>query len=172
MKRNKLIQTSTEDEKKKRVKLDKKNEKDRARRRAEMKEQRKTRLARGIEQKEKQSLWKRKLLGWSAWSDNTHDFRIRQSVVLRALRWLNNKIKIDHAALSKLPVDGDLTGLHTMKDTLTDVEELQSTNDKNPHDIGTFIPVAARKMTEEEAVQKSVKDHQSSAHKQVVPWPS
>ena len=42
-------------------------------------------------------------------------------------------------------MDGDLTGLRTMKDTLIDVEELQSTDDKNPHDIGTFVPVAARK---------------------------
>ena len=57
-------------------------------------------------------------------SDNTHrDFRVRQSVVLRALKWLkqNNQyyhdIEINHAALSQLPADGDLTGIRTMQDT-------------------------------------------------------
>ena len=109
-------------------------------------------------------------------SDNTHrDFRVRQSVMLRALKWLKqNKYyhdnEINHAALSQLLADGDLTGIRTMQDTLMDEEDHK--DDDNPNGIVTFVPVAARKMTEQEAVRKSVQECQSSPPDQVVPWPS
>ena len=101
-------------------------------------------------------------------SDNTHrDFRVRQSVVLRALKWLkqNNKyyhgIEINHAALGQLPADGDLTGIRTMQDAFMDKEDYQYKDDDNPNGTVTFVPVSARKMREEEAVKKSVQEHVS-----------
>ena len=111
---------------------------------------------------------------------NSHrDFRVRRSVVLRALQWLkqHNKyyhnIEISQAALSQLPTDGELTGLCTVNDTTVDEEEEQQrTDDQIPHDVTTFIPAAARKLTEQEAVRKAVLERQSSAHAQVVPWPT
>ena len=39
-------------------------------------------------------------------------------------------------------------------------------DDQEPHDIGTFVPAAARKMTEQEVVRKSIEDDHT------VPWPS
>ena len=84
-----------------------------------------------------------------------HDFRVRRSVVLRALQWLkqHNKyyhnIEISQAALSQLPTDGELTGLCTVNDTTVDEEEEQQcTDDQIPHNVTTFIPAAARKLTE------------------------
>ena len=111
---------------------------------------------------------------------NSHrDFRVRRSVVLRALQWLkqHNKyyhnIEISQAALSQLPTDGELTGLCTVNDTTVDEEEEhRRTDDQIPHDVTTFIPAAARKLTEQEAVRKAVLECQSSAHAQVVPWPT
>ena len=62
---------------------------------------------------------------------NSHrDFRVRKSVVLRALLWLkeHNKyyrtIDINPAALNELPDDGDLTGLDEVElETTCDDEE-------------------------------------------------
>ena len=50
-------------------------------------------------------------------TDSHKDFRVRRSVVLRALQWLveNNiyyrDITIDHSVLALLPTDGDLSNL-------------------------------------------------------------
>ena len=112
--------------------------------------------------------------------ENTHrDFRVRRSVVLHALQWLkqHNKyyhsIRIDFEALSQLPVDGDLTGLKSVEDPVLDEdEEQQPGDDKDTHDRGSFVPVAARKLTEEESVRKSVAERQSPASEQILPWPS
>ncbi len=96
-------------------------------------------------------------------------------MVLRALQWLKhhnkyyNSIDIDHAALSQLPTDGDLTGLNTMEDITTDDEVEKPTDDQEPHDIATFVPAAARKMTEQEVVRKSIVDDRRPT---TVPWPS
>ncbi len=49
------------------------------------------------------------------------DFRVRRSVVLRALQWLiehnmyYSNVTIDHSVLSLLPIDGDLTNLPTYR---------------------------------------------------------
>ncbi len=109
-------------------------------------------------------------------SDTSHrDFRVRRSVVLRALQWLKhhkkyyNSIEIDHAALSQLPTEGDLTGLHTMEDVTTDDEVKKPVDDQESQDIATFVPAAARKMTEQEVVRKSIVDDRRPT---TVPWPS
>ncbi|MBA4719395.1 MAG: hypothetical protein HRO68_09990 [Nitrosopumilus sp.] len=113
-------------------------------------------------------------------SDSSHrDFRVRKSVVLRALRWLkqHNKyyrnIEISRAALDELPEDGNLTGLCgvDVKVDVNDEEDLQPTDDADPQDTGSFVPVAARKLTEQESIFKSLKERQSGEKDQTVPWP-
>ena len=113
-------------------------------------------------------------------SNNTHrDFRVRRMVVQRALQWLkrNNKyyrnIDIDVSVLSQLPEDGDLTdkcgvGIEDTAEKQED-EELPS-EDTDPADVATFIPVVARKMTEKDTIRKSV-HHRQPTEDQVVPWP-
>ena len=111
-------------------------------------------------------------------SESTHrDFRVRRSVVLRALEWLksNNKyyrdIEIDTDALNQLPVDGDLSGLTAVEDTLLEREEKSTGEDEESQEVCSFVPISARKMTEEESVRKSVAERQTSLQEQVVPWP-
>ena len=113
--------------------------------------------------------------------DNSHrDFKVRRSVVLRALLWLkqHNKfyhnIEVDHAAVRQLPTDGDLTGLCTVEQTIFDDQQdlEQPVNDENPNDIGTFVPIAARKITEQESIKNSILERLSSTCKKTVPWPS
>ena len=114
-------------------------------------------------------------------SNNTHrDFRVRRMVVQRALQWLkrNNKyyrnIDIDVSVLSQLPDDGDLTdkcgvGIEDTAEKQEEEEELPS-EDTDPADVATFIPVVARKMTEKETIRKSV-HHRQPTEDQIVPWP-
>ena len=93
-------------------------------------------------------------------SNNTHrDFRVRRMVVQRALQWLkrNNKyyrnIDIDVSVLSQLPDDGDLTdkcGVGIEDTAEKQEEEELPSEDTDPADVATFIPVVARKMTEKE----------------------
>ena len=113
-------------------------------------------------------------------SDCTHrDFRVRKSVVLGALLWLkhHNKyyrnVNIDYDSLNELPEDGNLSGLTGIK-TSRNVEEDRPLleNDENSHDAESFVPIAAQKLTELEAVKKSVADGQKSSPWNIVPWPS
>ena len=112
-------------------------------------------------------------------SDCTHrDFRVRKSVVLGALLWLkhHNKyyrnVNIDYDSLNELPEDGNLSGLTRIK-TSRNVEEDRPllVNDENSHDAESFVPIAAQKLTELEAVKKSVADGQKSSPWNIVPWP-
>ena len=63
------------------------------------------------------------------------DFRVRRSIVLRALQWLlaNNvyyrNIRIDPDALALLPEDGDLTGLRSVTVETDDQETPPAQND-------------------------------------------
>ena len=111
--------------------------------------------------------------------DCTHrDFRVRKSVVLGALLWLkhHNKyyrnVNIDYDSLSELPEDGNLSGLTGIK-TSRNVEEDRPLleNDENSYDAESFVPIAAQKLTELEAVKKSVADGQKSSPRNIVPWP-
>ena len=107
------------------------------------------------------------------------DFRVRRKVVLQALLWLkqHNKyyhhIQINQTALNQLPEDGNLTGLCgvEVEASADDAEELQATEDVDLLDAGSFVPVVARKLTEEESVRKSVQERQTKHPEQVVPWP-
>ena len=100
-------------------------------------------------------------------------------VVQRALQWLkrNNKyyrnIDIDVSVLSQLPDDGDLTdkcGVGIEDTAEKQEEEELPSEDTDPADVATFIPVVARKMTEKETIRKSV-HHRQPTEDQIVPWP-
>ena len=92
-------------------------------------------------------------------------------MVLRALQWLKqyNKIyqniEISQAALDQLPEDGSLNSLREVEMDAEDELELQTTDDPNIQDSASFVPVVARKMTEEESIRKSVQDRQSATPK-------
>ena len=53
---------------------------------------------------------------------------------------------------------------------LNENDHLEGDDDEDSHNVGSFVPIAAQKMTEKEAVRKSVAEGQISAQ-QVVPWP-
>ena len=59
-------------------------------------------------------------------------------------------------------------------DTNTDVEEerklLADSEDANPNDVGTFVPVVARKLSEEETIRQTVQERTTNPEL-VVPWP-
>ena len=75
-------------------------------------------------------------------SKSHRDFRVRRSVVLRALQWLigNNKyyrsVTIDSDALALLPEDGDIAGLCSVTLDTPDEEEVEppATQDEDPYD--------------------------------------
>ena len=78
----------------------------------------------------------------------------------------------DQAALNQLPEDGSLSSLREVEMDADDELELQTTDDPNIQDSDSFVPVVARKMTEEESIRKSVQEHQSAAPKlTTVSWP-
>ena len=112
--------------------------------------------------------------------DSHRDFRVRRSIVLRALQWLkkNNKyyqkIEIDLSALNELPEDGDMPGIHEVmtNEAPEDEQEKQPTDDMSAEEYGSFVPAVARKMTEEESIKKSIQDRQSMQPDETVPWPS
>ena len=97
------------------------------------------------------------------------DFRVRRSVVLRALQWLlaNNiyyrNIRIDPDALALLPEDGDITGLCSVtldspgaSDQETPPTQSEDTDPYNAHLATTFVPTNLNPgMTEQETVRKS-----------------
>ncbi len=116
---------------------------------------------------------------------NSHrDFRVRRSVVLRALQWLlvNNlyyrNIHIDPRTLSLLPEDGDLTDLISVTvQSTSDDQELQSAEGADPYDAHlsrTFVPNTVQHLTEQETVRQSVQGRRSALSSSVPPtvsWP-
>ena len=89
---------------------------------------------------------------------NTHrDFRVRRGVVLHALQWLlaKNKyylnVRINLDALTLLPEDGNLTGLHsvTLDSTIDDPESLSAQDEDHydAHFSGSFVPSTTQGMT-------------------------
>ena len=108
-----------------------------------------------------------------------HDFRVRKSVVLNALQWLkeNNKyyqdITIDQSTLDSLPDDGDMTGLCgvMMEMPVLDEEDLQPSDEADPSDVSTFVPVVGKKRTEQENIEKFVQEHQGTCKEETFPWP-
>ena len=116
---------------------------------------------------------------------NTHrDFRVRRGVVLHALHWLlaNNRyylnVRINIDALTLLPEDGNLNGLHsiTLNSTIDDPEPLSAQNE-DPYDEHlsvSFVPSTTQRMTEQETVRQSVQErqpHQQQVAPPMVSWP-
>ena len=108
-----------------------------------------------------------------------HDFRVRRSVVLHALRWLvdNNKyyqnVHINHDALALLPQDGDLTGLASMAvESTDDDQEMPAAQDEDPYDTHltrTFVPIPVQRLTKQETVRQSVQQQLTTPP--TVKWP-
>ncbi len=82
-------------------------------------------------------------------SASHRDFRVRRSVVLRALQWLKTNniyykdVKIDMDKLRQLPEDGDLTGLSTVMMEMS-INEDTTTEQEDPHAANlttSFIPI-------------------------------
>ena len=116
-----------------------------------------------------------------------HDFRVRRGVVHQALQWLmlHNKyyraqgVTIDTSTLAQLPQDGTVSNLVSVTEaslspgtptTSGTAAEGDSYDDHLPQ---SFVPVAVPSMTEQEAVQQSVQQRQSSlcSHGALM-WPS
>ena len=114
------------------------------------------------------------------------DFRVRKSVVHRALNWLvthnqyyrSNHVHIDVNALEQLPHDGNLSQLTSIT-VESDSTEPPATNtpatgppvadtpatSEDPYSAHlpqSFVSIATRSMTEQEAVHQSVQERQLS----------
>ena len=107
------------------------------------------------------------------------DFRVRRSVVHRALNWLvthnqyyrSNHVHMDVNALEQLPHDGNLSQLTaiTVESAITEppatgppVADTPATSEDpySAHLPQSFVPIATRTMTEQEAVHQSVQERQ------------
>ena len=97
-----------------------------------------------------------------------HDFRVRRVVILHALQWLlaisryYHNVCINVDALTLLPEDGNLNGLHsiTLDSTIDDPEPLSAQNE-DPYDAhlsASFFPSSTQWMTEQETVRQSVQE--------------
>ena len=112
-------------------------------------------------------------------SDSTHrDFRFRMVVVHKALLWLKQhnkyyrKINIYYNALNDLPEDENLPDLSGIKSSsIIEKESSLQDTDEDGHDAESFVPIAAQKLTEVEAVKESIQERQKSADQTTVPWP-
>ena len=98
--------------------------------------------------------------------------------MLKALLWLKQhnkyyrKIDIDYNALNDLPEDGNLPDLSGIKSSsITEKESSLQDTDEDAHDSESFVPIAAQKLTEIEAVKESIQERQKSADQTTVPWP-
>ncbi len=107
------------------------------------------------------------------------DFRVRRSVVLRALQWLiehnmyYSNVTIDHSVLALLPIDGDLTNIPTMR-VNSEEDEAPAREDEEPysaHLCSTFVPLPVRGQTEQQAIQQSV-FQQNRSSPPTVSWPT
>lgn len=105
-------------------------------------------------------------------ADSHRDFHVRRAVVLRALQWLvaNKKyyrnVHINPEALSMLPEDGDLSGLHSVTLDSTDEDTGSPTWDEDEnlystHLSGSFVPSTTQRMTEQETMRQTVQERQS-----------
>ena len=131
-------------------------------------------------------------------SQSHRDFRVRRSVVHRALQWLitSNKyyralhVQIDANVLAQLPQDGNLSDLTSITvesidteypttsspSTQTSTTTNTTTDDSDmcdAHMPQSFVPIATRSMTEQEAVQQSLQERQNStSSSSTLMWPS
>ena len=117
-----------------------------------------------------------------------HDFRVRRSVVLGALQWLvtHNQyyrslgITIDPTTLDQLPEDGNVSDVLSVTDDCsspdipsTSTPPTTDTDGLEDHLPQSFVPTTAPSMTQQEAVQQSVKQRQSTCSSSTpLMWPS
>ena len=124
--------------------------------------------------------------------ESTRPIAVRRGVVHRALQWLvtNNHYyralgnTINNTALAHLPPDGDLSHLLSITEEClppdsptAKANDSHNTNNTtagndsyNEHLPQSFVPVAIPSMTEQEAVQQSVQQHQATPV--TLMWPS
>ena len=116
------------------------------------------------------------------------DFRVRRSVVHRALEWLvthniyyrANQIHISQDALAVLPQDGNLSNVATVTTPCPpqgedEVTPAQGDESYDGHLTQSFVPTAIRSMTEQEAARQSMQQResgQSSSTPSAVMWPT
>lgn len=109
-------------------------------------------------------------------AESHRDFRVRRSVVFRALQWLvlNNKyyddVTINHDIVEQLPIDSDLTNLITVRVSSDELEipvQQDDPYDSNMH--GTFVPTVTAGITEQQAIHQSVMNQPAMQH---VNWPA
>ena len=136
-------------------------------------------------------------------ANNSHrDFRVRRSVVHQALQWLVTHnmyyralgVRIDNDTLDQLPPDGNLSHLVSVPEasssletptagrTIVDTPATESPVGSNAtsedtlydeHLPQSFVPHSVPSMTEQEAVQQSVEQRQSSSSSPAtMMWPS
>ena len=72
---------------------------------------------------------------------------------------------INHDALALLPENGNLTGLRSVArdSTFVDPEPLSAQDEDhlyNAHLSGSFVPITAQQMTEQETIRQSVQERQ------------
>ena len=120
-------------------------------------------------------------------ANQTHrDFQVRRSVVLQALQWLithnkyycANNVHINQHALAQLPQDGTLPSFSSI--TLEEPEPVQqqlSFSNDDPagcdHLAQSFVPIAARSMTEQESIRQAVQDRPAHQPPTTSPmWPT
>ena len=134
-------------------------------------------------------------------ANHTHrDFRVRRSVFHDALQWLivhnryyrANNVRINIDALDELPEDGNLSELPAITvESLGTEAATNSTNNTpttsspsttddtteaddpyNAHLIQSFVPIATQSLTEQEAVQQSVREREYTSSPATMMWPS
>ena len=115
------------------------------------------------------------------------DFRVRRAAVHRGLQWLvtnniyyrANRVHIDQNALAHLPQDGNISNLVSVESSVESDQPDATTESSDPynaHLAQSFVPIATRSMTEQEAVRHSVQQQQSDppvpTPSATVMWPS
>ena len=113
--------------------------------------------------------------------EHTHkDFRVRRAVVGDALMYLleNNKyyqgntIQLNQEALQQLPVDGNVMDVRSLH--VPDAEDQPMAPEEDHYDahLSTlFVPNAAQRSTEQEAVQHTVRNLQTGSYHTLM-WPT
>ena len=114
------------------------------------------------------------------------DFRVRRVVVHQALQWLlshnmyyrANNVCIDHNAIAQLPDDGNLSNVTSITIESPEASDppYATTESSDPYDAHlaqSFVPIATRSMTEQEAGWHSVHQRQScSPTHATLMWPT
>jgi hypothetical protein len=105
-------------------------------------------------------------------ANSHHDFRVRKTVVLRALQWL---LPWYYYQTWQLPEDGNLTGLCSV--TINSISHdlappsAQDEDPYNSHLSEPFIPSTTQRRTEQETIRHFVQDHQQQMAPPTLLWP-